>query len=396
MNRAGRWLALLAGQLVLAAALLGAAELALRAATERPGGLFEFALTSPDGLYPPGGRKLMRWGRIDYVVETNSLGLRGREASRRKPEGITRIAAVGDSVTDGFSVDNPDTFPWLLQDLLVERGHAAEVLNVARGGATIDKEFALVRDVAAPLDPDVLLLTFVTNDIKDLRGKTREDLVTAEIPRSGALDWLRAKTAVGEWVSDTVLAMTDRGYRKARDLRSRVPVLDASRYQIAGAREIARNRRLFEEKFEDADMIVERYPWTPEVEKLVGDYLYALGQLSDFCREAGMELVLVYFPSYVDVYDRDAPARMRRTLADASSALDIRYLDLTEPFRRAARTEVLHLAPVDFHPNPAGNRVMASAIADFLEGSGVLRGRISPAPAPTRAPGDAPPRTAGG
>ena len=158
--------------------------------------------------------------------------------------------------------------------------------------------------MAAPLDPDLLLLTFVTNDIKDLRGKTREDLVTAELPRSGALDWLRAKTAVGEWVSDTVLARTSAGYRKARDRRSRVPVLDASRYDIAGGDAIDRNRRLFASKFENADMIVTRDPWSAEVEKLVDDYLYALGQLSAFCRERGMELVLVYFPLSSDLGGR--------------------------------------------------------------------------------------------
>jgi len=49
-------------------------------------------------------------------------------------------------------------------------------------------------------------------------------------------------------------------------------------------------------------------------------------------------------------------------LADAS----IPFLDLTETFRKEGEKTVLHLAPVDYHLNPTGNKVMAEDIARFL------------------------------
>ena len=42
------------------------------------------------------------------------------------------------------------------------------------------------------------------------------------------------------------------------------------------------------------------------------------------------------------------------------------FLDLTPDFRREGRDRVLHLAPVDYHLNPAGNEVIACAVVAFL------------------------------
>ena len=61
-------------------------------------------------IYEPNATIRMTWGAIPYTVETNSLGLRSREIPLRKPSGGTRILMLGDSVTEGFYADNPDTF----------------------------------------------------------------------------------------------------------------------------------------------------------------------------------------------------------------------------------------------------------------------------------------------
>ena len=53
----------------------------------------------------------------------------------------------------------------------------------------------------------------------------------------------------------------------------------------------------------------------------------------------------------------------------ASTCVDrkVPFLDLTEALRTKGKAQVLHLAPIDFHLNPAGNEVMAEAIAQFLQ-----------------------------
>jgi len=62
---------------------------------------------------------------------------------------------------------------------------------------------------------------------------------------------------------------------------------------------------------------------------------------------------------------------MSDRLAAESESLGIAYLDVTPAFRRE-RHRVLHLAPLDYHTNPAGYRLFAESVAEFLEGSGLL------------------------
>ena len=90
-----------------------------------------------------------------------------------------RIVAIGDSTTEGFFVSDEETYPFILhQRLRGKYARATAVFNAARGGGSIDKELAILRDVALPLTPDVVLLAFCTNDISDLRNKSRGRLMS--------------------------------------------------------------------------------------------------------------------------------------------------------------------------------------------------------------------------
>jgi hypothetical protein len=60
----------------------------------------------------------------------------------------------------------------------------------------------------------------------------------------------------------------------------------------------------------------------------------------------------------------------RMSLANIESCREaeivlVSFLDLTDLFQQRGQVEPLHLAPLDFHPNPRGNRVMAEAIYNF-------------------------------
>jgi hypothetical protein len=61
--------------------------------------------------------------------------------------------------------------------------------------------------------------------------------------------------------------------------------------------------------------------------------------------------------------------RLREVLAEQAAERGAGFLDLTPVFQREGEARVLHLAPVDFHPNPACNAVMAEAVARFVSES---------------------------
>ena len=91
-----------------------------------------------------------------------------------------------------------------------------------------------------------------------------------------------------------------------------------------------------------------------------------LEQVKHTCDEHGVRLLFVYFPAYSQIYDPTASTYINQLLDRACAGLKVDFVDLTEAFRAGGRGEVLHLAPLDFHPNPRGYQVFAAAIAEHL------------------------------
>jgi lysophospholipase L1-like esterase len=107
-----------------------------------------------------------RWFSEDAPVRTNSRGFRGPELPETKPAGTIRIVGLGDSVMFGWGVSEDETYLCRLQNLLaaVAAGDRVEVLNLAVPGYNSSQEAAVLRDVALPLSPDLLLVGYVLND----------------------------------------------------------------------------------------------------------------------------------------------------------------------------------------------------------------------------------------
>jgi lysophospholipase L1-like esterase len=362
------------GLLAPSAVVLCCLELLLRAATGAPSGYFDFLLPAPGrGLWPPDVRREMDWGPIPYTLETNSLGLRRVVGAGSGSRG--RIAAIGDSVTDGFFVDDADTYPSALQALLdAELGPGWQVINAARGGASLPRELAILREVVLPLEPDVVVLTFVTNDIEELRRTHWErfspDLALHErqVPAwQRAAVWLATRTALGEWLLRLYWELALKG-EAGGEAES-----GARRYEIEGALRFDDNVRLFEKHHGQGDGKLQRAVLDPETSRLLERYLELLGEFAASCRRHGIEPVLVYFPSYPQIYDLSVAAPVPERLARRAREIDLHFLDLTPHLRREGRERALHLAPVDFHPSPAGYRAMARALFEFLRERGLVR-----------------------
>ena len=69
-----------------------------------------------------------------FSVTTNAARLRMAEITDAPAPGVTRLVAIGDSVTFGWGVEVQDAFPTLLEAELNRRGHKVEVLNAGVPG----------------------------------------------------------------------------------------------------------------------------------------------------------------------------------------------------------------------------------------------------------------------
>jgi hypothetical protein len=106
-------------------------------------------------------------------VRINGQGMRDdREIQVKKPEGVYRVAVLGDSYAEALQVDGAKTFWRLLETKLMQCGYGGgkriEVLNFGVSWYSTAQEFITLKTRVAPYQPDLVLLAFLSgNDVRD-------------------------------------------------------------------------------------------------------------------------------------------------------------------------------------------------------------------------------------
>jgi Flp pilus assembly protein TadD/lysophospholipase L1-like esterase len=99
---------------------------------------------------------------IQTYERTNSHGQRDRERKLEKPEGVTRVIILGDSVVEGYGLRESETIPRRLEELYPDG--STEVLNFGVSAYCTLAEIELLEVKGIQFDPDVVILVFVEND----------------------------------------------------------------------------------------------------------------------------------------------------------------------------------------------------------------------------------------
>jgi hypothetical protein len=117
------------------------------------------------------------WQREEGLayVRINRQGLRDREHELAKPQGVYRIAILGDSYAEALQVDVERTFWWLLPRRLEGCGFAAgrqvETLNFGVSTYGTAQELLTLRERVWQYSPDMVLLAFFPGN--DVRNNSR-------------------------------------------------------------------------------------------------------------------------------------------------------------------------------------------------------------------------------
>lgn len=101
-----------------------------------------------------------------FHFTTNSLGFRSRELPNKKDPETIRVLFVGDSFTEGFGVNDEETFPYYFEHLARELELPVEVMNAGQNATDIPEHAAFMRGYAKSLKPDLVILSlYAGNDI---------------------------------------------------------------------------------------------------------------------------------------------------------------------------------------------------------------------------------------
>lgn len=323
------------------ALILGLAEGAVRLAGGRPerGVNPLFSWTGEEGdvwRFEAGARWHTRVGGHPVVI--NSDGFRDAEFAPRRP-GVGRIVVLGDSVTFGHGQPAAVRFTERLETLLTRGGARVEVLNAGIPGWSSYQQRAFYERHGQDLDPDLVLVGFVLNDITEVQRGL-----------------LELRLATGMRLARSLNALAERSAAVAALKRAFQHSVAPQEREVRSVLELVLR--------EDA----------PEVRHAMDATLGELARLDELCRQRGDRLGLVVFPFRFQIVDPrlDAPQRRLRAFAEERG---IPLLD-TLPTLRAEGADAT-LMDAD-HLTALGHRRVAEAIAAWLERESLLPG-VGPA-----------------
>jgi HEAT repeat protein/lysophospholipase L1-like esterase len=121
------------------------------------------------------------WGGDFYVLKFPSTGwprneafnrdgVRDREHTVEKPEGVHRVVCLGDSVTLGYPGPPDLAYPRVLERRIEGEGPGVEVFNVALMAWSTRQERIAYERIARRYHPDQVILGICLNDVQELQN----------------------------------------------------------------------------------------------------------------------------------------------------------------------------------------------------------------------------------
>jgi lysophospholipase L1-like esterase len=260
-------------------------------------------------------------------LTTNSRGLRERELPPAKPAGTRRVVFLGDSVTFGAGVKDNEPFPRLLEELVNGNGAAGPIETVNTGvvGYNTIQELARLEQAGLPYQPDVVVLTFVVNDLLETFTIFDHQYEPTGL-LAGPKIWLRRNSHLYRFVQQMY-------WRLGQELR--------------------RAREGPSEPLRKRDRVDER--------------LATLAEIVRTTRASGARFLLVLYPDNLSDPVSPGPSGERLTVREELERFAAReqvpLFDLTLALGdvRDPRAREYRLRE-DPHPSPEGHRVIAEAL----------------------------------
>lgn len=171
-------------------------------------------LPDPDLIYTHTPNSADIYG--DTEVHINSLGMRDREVLDKKPDEY-RILFLGDSVTFGWGVAEDQIFVRRLESILTEQtGRPVHTLNSGIGSYNTETEWEFLKRHSEKLNPDLVVLMYVPNDIT----------IKAQEPFDPSVEW-RPPVLVGwvlseSWIYNAITHISRFGRASADDAQEAV------------------------------------------------------------------------------------------------------------------------------------------------------------------------------
>lgn len=277
-----------------------------------------------------------------HKFNTNARGFRGtRNYAVPKPPGVFRIITLGDSVVDGYGVEDDQTFSAVLEKKLSVR-RPTEVVNMAIAGFSTAEELVQLVNVGLEQQPDLVVLGYFVNDHFE---NVTSELYTLE----------NGKLVRNSKPEDPAIFLRDRlskvpGYNF---LCQHSYLLNVVRSKLSShfRNELSKKHQL------DGNSYVTDKPTEAQIALTAA----LLDEFIKTCTEKGIKLVILNLPMQKEgVWMRNMPVD-KLTLAERTRIVDV----ATEIFQGHDIWEIAQKE--SYHPKPFGHQLIADWLADYVQ-----------------------------
>ncbi len=298
-------------------------------------------------------------GKFTSTFRTNSRGLRDKEYTLNKPEGIKRIVVIGDSFTWGLGVNDDEIYTERLESMLPN----TEVINLGVVGYNTVQETIYFQREGIKYDPDILIIQFYSNDILRYRRKSRPKSHIAETDNISIIEKISKhlfyKSALYRFIRDRVYTNN-----------TLVKILKYIRKEpLSGIEDINYELRL---ALRETPEII-KVSWEETASEILNIKQYATGM--------GIRVIVAVVPTAISFHEKRFKHAISYSIYDATD------FDLNKPYRIlrefAAENNIEIIIPFDIfkqasrnvkslyhkrdgHFNAEGHNLFAQAIADYL------------------------------
>jgi lysophospholipase L1-like esterase len=293
----------------------------------------------------PGTSGFFQTFGIDTVVSINQNGFRGPEISYARNNVDKRLVVLGDSFVWGFGVDYQDMFTTQLEKLLAN----TEVVNLGVSGYSTDQELLLYQEEGRKYRADIVIVVVAAND-RPGNDRTVENLVYGKpkfIIRNGKLELINQPVAKTSRLKHTAVWLASRSYVLTQFQR----VL----YEYSGSHTNSADENEERKGSQIFGLNGAKYEIPPSLQgwRLT---LQLLLEMRRLVAADGAEVLIVFGEGIGVPVARDMRELFRSLRIDAMFLDD--YL--------GASDKSLHL-PDELHWNPAGNMIVAAAVANRIK-----------------------------
>jgi hypothetical protein len=266
----------------------------------------------------------------DRTIRINSHGLRDREFSYEKPEGVKRVLGIGDSFTFGYGVNLDNCYLKQLERRLNRNGDKWEVINAGVSGYSMWQYLAYFEHYGYRYEPDLVTIGIYFDDFY---GEPSGEQERFSGPRYYPLKSVRLVN-----FSRNCLQLLRFRYRYLLGSKWLRSIEDRRKYFLN-----SEYHRLLSGKADH---------------KLYKKFESRLQEFNRIVKQHGAYALLIFIPDIVQINHPELQG-VNDFLKEICLRSEVSYLDMTPHFEGFGDVKKLYMLPYDAHTSPVGHQLIA-------------------------------------